>query len=247
MTYAHPSGKQGAQADRRKGGLQGEAAQPTKSEAGDIMLSLRGGIDRPDLSTVAEWVDLIKLYQDQTIILHNHIISDHRREIDTVNEQRPPKIFAPGALVWLQSEQQSKKTLGVPKRTGPYTVISSFGHNVTISDLVASGVTRNVHVSRLMDYTPSSTTSAVELRLKDQRDVFVVESIVSHSFSTSTRNKPDGLHNLTVEVKWLGYAETSLEPLKKNPSLLRTAALLRYFRATPTLAHLCAELPITAS
>jgi hypothetical protein len=97
-----------------------------------------------------------------------------------------------------------------------------------------------------MDYVPStsSSSSAVAQVIQAKPDFFVVESIISHSFSRSTRNKPDGIHNITLEVKWQGYDDTSFEILAKNFSLQKTTAVATYFRNTPTLQHLCVELPV---
>jgi hypothetical protein len=169
-----------------------------------------------------------------------------QQEVQEVNAKSPTTVFLPGALVWLQSESIPKKKLGVPRYVGPFTVLAQSDYTVTIVDIVTSGSPRNVHVSKLMAYVPSSDSSAVTQALQSKPDMFVVESIIGHSFKSSPRSKrPDGIHNMTLEVKWAGYEDTSIEVLKKNPSLLKTAAVKTYFQATPALVPLIAELPLT--
>jgi hypothetical protein len=205
------------------------------------------GVDKPTASTIAEWIELINLFQTHAVATHREVLQDKAAVIEAANQQSPPTTFQVGDLVWLVHETRSKKSLGIPRRKGPFTVLGCQNFSVTIADLVVSGSTRTVHISKLSPYVASSATSAVEERLSEATDVFVVESIVNHSFPRSTRKKPDGIHNMTVEVKWSGYAETSLEVLRSNPSLLKTSALLKYFRATPSLQHLIPQLPITAA
>jgi hypothetical protein len=196
--------------------------------------------------TIAEWVDLISLYQDQATKISKHGMKQKQQAVQEANDKLRLKIFQPGALVWLQAESLPKKKLGIPRYNGPFTVLAQTDYTVTIVDMVTSGTPRNVHVSKLMDYVPSSDTSATTQVLQSKPDMFMVEAIVGHSFASSSRSKrPDGVHNMTVEVKWSGYEETSTEILKKNPSLLKTAALKTYFQATPALVPLIAELPLT--
>jgi hypothetical protein len=204
--------------------------------------ALLPGDDKTKVGNVEEWVHLVDLFQKQAIVIHDDIRKDSALRKENDNRQRPPKVYSPGSLVWLESMTRSKSQLGTPRRTGPFTVIQTVGSTVTIADLVKSGKQRDVHVSRLMDYVPSSTSSAIEAQLKGS-EFFIIEKIISHSFSKS--NKPNGLHNMTVEVKWLGYDDVSFESLKKNPSIMRSQALLRYLKDNSSLSHLCDELPIT--
>ena len=102
------------------------------------------GVDKPTASTIAEWIELVNLFQTHAVAIHSEVLQEKAAVIEAANQQSPPTVFQVGDLVWLANEARSTKTLGIPWRKDPFTVL------VTIADLVVSGGTRTVHISNVI-------------------------------------------------------------------------------------------------
>jgi len=192
----------------------------------------RAGLTTP--KAIADYVHSLDQAQRKLIQEHTDGLNRRQKAVAEFNSAHPTHTFQPGDKVLISNPVLIKSKLGIPRKLGPFTVVSQQDGKINIADLVKSGLIRSVHISRITPYVEEDNPPAMP------DNFFVVNRILSHRFTDRKK--------LIVTVKWAGYDDTSEENISRNPSIRRTLPFLQYCQQHTELMEFAKDIiPFTIS
>jgi hypothetical protein len=151
-------------------------------------------------------------------------ISKHQATKETTRIQSPT-IYSQGSWAFLEEVHPRKGDPAATKRLGPYQVLHQEGNTVTLS---VNEREKIVPVTSCVAFVPGQVEPQ---RLQAENSTkalentrYYVEEVISHR----VEGKKPSLTNTVVEVKWVGYPESTFERLSENSDIRQTEAFLRY-------------------
>ena len=168
-----------------------------------------------DPININEWLKDKLTFQKQAIdtAVKNQKLHDMKHVAKSESGKRTE--FSIGDLVLKTYPTDSSGKNGRPNKlytnwTGPYTVLSVNGKEKDTYDIKSSNgrILSNISVHLLKSYTFDANHHNPDLEGLHDTESHLVEKIVSHKGTFTQKKK------LLVEVKWLGYRDTTMEPWK---------------------------------
>jgi hypothetical protein len=161
------------------------------------------------------------------------LLDKKKQEADHLNARSRRVVLPPGTRV-LVTNHKRKKQFDSMLWKGPFTVIRQEDDRLYVADLGHTGLIRQVYIKHVKIVDES--LQAPPALQKDNQELFEVESIKSHRFTTRGA--------LIVSVKWKGYDQTTDEYIARNPSLRRTVAFVSYCKDFAELSHLVENIVV---
>lgn len=149
-------------------------------------------------------------------------------------------LFEAGELILVDRPKRVKSQIAEPLRDGPFQVLQQKGGRVWYDNHILHRASE-IHVSKCRKYHPKRDPFLDLQEARSSNDSYEVEQILRHFYKPQSKAKK----NLHFEVKWLGFEETSIEPVS-NKSVTRTQPFIEYANKHPELQGLVTTVPLDA-
>jgi len=160
------------------------------------------------LTTVPKQLQLLMDCQAELVEAaqrHQAAVIDKRLETN-----KEPITLEDGETVLLRPPHDRPASKLAPRLLGPYKVISKTGtnsYNIRLVNAPETDEPIEVHMERLIPYTPPTDAALNEIIAADKPDEYLVESIRNHR-RAKPGNRASSFHYL---VKWQGYEDPTWE------------------------------------